>query len=191
MPVALWTWVHMEEAQLKNVDVQKQNELWILLPGARKLNFPFNTLAVGEANIIASGKQIQCEGLSIQAGSKNGANESGVSWSHWLLLCISRLWAVFISCEAWDVLLQMLSQATAQPVQIIPFDHNVEKYFSYVDPCTYSFNWVFSLRTSAFWSLAYLAVLSHLERLEYHVISFTLSDNSKIDFSFIKPFKKW
>lgn len=117
----------MEEVQLKNADVQKEDELGILLPGARRLDFPFNTLAVGEANIIASGKHIQCEGLSIGAGSKSGANESGVSWSHWLLFCISGLWAVFISCEAWDVLLQMLSQATAQPVQIIPFDLNVER----------------------------------------------------------------
>lgn len=43
------------------------------------LIFPFNTVTGGEASIMASGKQIQNEGWSIQAGFKNSANESGIS----------------------------------------------------------------------------------------------------------------
>lgn len=56
----------MYEEQLSNgVDGQKQNELWILLPGARKLDFLFNTLTVDEASVLASGKQIEYEGWRV------------------------------------------------------------------------------------------------------------------------------
>lgn len=49
----------MEEDQTNSgVDEGKQNELWILLPGERKLDFPFSILTVDEALVLASGKQM-------------------------------------------------------------------------------------------------------------------------------------
>lgn len=87
-------------------------------------------LTVDEASVLASGKEIQYEGGSVQAGSRNSGQDWGISWSCWLLLCTSGMWALLISCEAWGVLLQMLSQATSQSVQIIPFDLDVERNIS-------------------------------------------------------------
>lgn len=47
----------VEEDLLNNsAGGQKQNVLQILLPGARKLDFPFTTFTVVEASVLASGK---------------------------------------------------------------------------------------------------------------------------------------